>query len=162
MDEKDKILDEIEIIDDIEEEEILFLEDEVEYKTTYAEDTSLTNNENISLGSQEEGHSVNDALTKFATEENTLSFEMPKQVEVKEEIELPKQEMSFEAEGPNLSDELDNTLILAERAINPKPVVEEDISDETKSNRRAIIFIVVLFVLLAVAILAFPFIKELF
>jgi hypothetical protein len=163
MDDKEKLLDDIEIIEDIEDEEVLFLEDEVKYNTTYAEDTSLKDNDDISLGETEEvGHSVNDALTKFATEENTLSFEMPKEVKEEVKVELPKEEMSFDLEGPSLSDELDNTLILAERAINPRPVVEEDLKDESKSNKRAIIFIVVLFILLAAAIFAFPFIKELF
>lgn len=168
MDEKKNILDEIEILEDIEEEEILFKEDEVQYKTTYREDTSFKDSESISLGQEEKGHSLNDALTKFSTEENTVSFTMPKEeeIEIIEEEDLnfniSKEDVPFEAEGPSLSDELDNTMILAEQAINPKPVLEEDGKDDTKSNKRAIIFIVILFILLAAFVIALPFIKGLF
>lgn len=163
MDEKENIIDDIEIIDDIVDEEILFLDDEVEHKTTYAEDTSLKDNENISLGNEEEGHSLDDALTKFSTDENTISFEMPKE-EAPKVTEEPifKKEMSFESEGPSLSDEMDSTMVLAKQAISPTKEVLDDSSDDSKSNKRAIIFIIFIFVLLAAIVIALPYIKNLF
>jgi hypothetical protein len=154
MDNKDLINDEIEILDDIVEEEILFKEEEVPYKTTYAEDKSLQDSSNVSLGGEVEGHSLSEALTKFNTEESIV-----KEVPV-EPVKEVKEEFKFEVENPTLSDELDQTLIVAKNAIDPSPVQEEDVKDESKSNKKYIIFVVVLFVLLAVFILAFPFIKE--
>lgn len=154
MDNKDLINDEIEILDDIVEEEILFVEEEPTYTPTYAEDNSLKDNSNVSLGGEVVGHSVNDALTKFNTEEPVM-FTIPEEpvIEIKEEINIP-------VESPNLSDELDNTLFIAKEALDPAPIVKDNTKDETKSNKRAVIFVIVLFVLLGVGIVAFPFIKE--
>jgi hypothetical protein len=155
MDNKDLINDEIEILDDIVEEEVLFVEEEPTYTPTYTEDHSLKDSSTISLGGEVEGHSVNDALTKFNTEETPIMYSIPEEpvVEIKEEINIP-------VESPNLSDELDNTLFIAKEALDPAPVVKDNAKDETKSNKRAIIFVIVLFVLLGVGIVAFPFIKE--
>lgn len=155
MDNKDLINDEIEILDDIVEEEALFVEEEPSYKPTYAEDNSLKDSNTVSLGGEIEGHSVNDALTKFNTEDNRVMFSIPEEpvIEIKEEINIP-------IESPNLSDELDNTLFIAKEALDPTPVVKDNTKDETKSNKRAIIFVIVLFVLLGVGIILFPFIKE--
>jgi hypothetical protein len=155
MDNKDLINDEIEILDDIVEEEILFKEEEPTYKTTYTEDNSLQDSSNVSLGGDVEGHSLNEALTKFNTDDNPIIKELPQ-----EEVKEVKEEFKFEVESPTLSDELDQTLIVAKNAIDPSPVIEDNIKDETKSNKRAIIFIIVLFAILAVFILAFPFIKD--
>lgn len=155
MDNKDLINDEIEILDDIVEEESLFFEEEPSYKPTYAEDNSLKDNSTVSLGGEIEGHSVNDALTKFNTEDSRVMFSIPEEpvIEIKEEINIP-------VESPSLSDELDNTLFIAKEALDPAPVVKDDAKDETKSNKRAVIFVIVLFLLLALGVVLFPFIKD--
>lgn len=164
MDNKGIIEDEIEILDDIAEEEVLLVEEPTSYQDkTYVEDNSLKDNGEILVSgvSDTVEHTVDDALTKFNTEE------VPNVVE---EVVAPEEQViesvvigSEGAEAPTLSDELDNTLMLAKQAIKPETISDtKPMKDETKSNKRSIIFVIVIFVLLGLLVVALPTIINLF
>lgn len=158
MDNKNILEDEFEILDDIEEETILFNESPTTNDRTYIEDNSLQNSGDITVGfSSDDEHTVDDALAKFNTDETPVVMKEMVSNEPSFDIEDVNPKPVLEA--PSLSDELDNTLLLAKQAIHPEVVNDvKEIKDESKSNKLFITIVIILFIILAAFALLFPYI----
>ncbi len=136
--------------------------------TTYTADNSLSTNANIFFGEPEviEKTMVPDPINIFNTEEPVVQPVVTPVVVNEPAIEVTTNvDQLVNVESPDLSDELDNTLLLAKQAINPDAVVNNasisHVNGEEKSNKVGIIFIVVLFIILTAFIVALPYITDL-
>lgn len=144
--------------------------------TTYTTDNSLSNASSVVFGNPVEATEpvVQDTINIFNVEEpvvqpatSTFGYELPK-VEVAPTLEpvMLSSDPTGSVESPDLSDELDNTLLLAKQAINPDLGIDQipvktEAANEEKSNKTSVIFIVMLFVILIGFILALPYITQL-
>lgn len=162
--------DDIEIIDDFEETEVLFDEPSSEAKvvpvvetpnTTYIKDNSFANNDKVWVGGLSEGEpTYHDAISIFDIEEKVKSMENTN-VSAPRITEPVSHAPIINIEKPDLSDELDNTLMIAKQAINPDNKVEEKHHDKRKENTVGIILIILLFVILLAFALMLPYINDL-
>lgn len=163
--------DDIEIIDDFEENvEVLFDEPSSEAKvvptvetpnTTYTKDNSFSNNDKVWVGGLSEGEpTYHDAISIFDIEEKVKSMENTS-VSAPRIAEPVLHAPIVNIEKPDLSDELDNTLMIAKQAINPDNKVEEKHHDKRKENTVGIILIILLFVILVAFALMLPYINDL-
>ena len=144
---------------------------------TYTTDTSLSTDSNIMVDSSVVDSEVvsQDPINMFNVEEQPMVapaetpyvFDLPKEelAPASEEVMEPltvSTDPIASVESPDLSDELDNTLLLAKQAINPDSVIETPVKkDDEKSNKLGVIFIVILFVVLTAFIVALPYITDL-
>lgn len=189
MEENKMVEEEIEIIDDFNDKpvdtELLFPEvapvaapvTPVYADATYTTDTSLSTDSNIMVDSSVVDSEVvsQDPINMFNVEEQPMVapaetpyvFDLPKEElapaveEVMEPLTVSTDPIAS-VESPDLSDELDNTLLLAKQAINPDSVIETPVKkDDEKSNKLGVIFIVILFVVLTAFIVALPYITDL-
>lgn len=134
---------------------------------TYDKDNSLSNNDQIVMGLADEtnGPNVQDTISIFDVDDSNsnkevMSVNIPK-------VEIPATPLYDEpisnVETPDLSDDLDNTLMIAKKAINPDAFKEkEEVSYEPKKNKIGIFLIVMLFIILALFIFSLPYLNEFF
>jgi hypothetical protein len=126
-------MDEFEILDDMEEKK----------KSTYDEDNSFLDMNTLQLGIKSDGLSSKEVLNSFKLEDTSQDLQIEKSYSREETpiiIDAPK---------PTIDDEFSNTMLLN------KQEIKNELKEEKESGS-AVVFIVILFILLAAFIFLLP------